>query len=71
MLVAIHPAARNGKRFPIFNIPGVSQVTLDAISQRDYPVIQATVLLTGASVVVFNLLTDVVYALIDPRVRLE
>lgn len=54
-----------------FNIPGVSQVTLDAISQRDYPVIQATVLLTGASVVVFNLLTDVVYALIDPRVRLE
>jgi ABC-type dipeptide/oligopeptide/nickel transport system permease component len=54
-----------------FNIPGVSQVTLDAIAQRDYPVIQATVLLTGASVVVFNLLTDVVYALIDPRVRLQ
>lgn len=54
-----------------FNIPGVSQIALDAIAQRDYPVIQATVLVTGASVVFFNLLTDVIYSIIDPRVRLE
>lgn len=54
-----------------FNIPGVSQVALDAVSQRDYPVMQAVGLLTAASVVFFNALTDVIYVLIDPRIRLE
>ena len=54
-----------------FNIPGVSQVTLNAISQRDYTVLQASVVLTSISVVVFNALTDVAYALFDPRIRLE
>jgi ABC-type dipeptide/oligopeptide/nickel transport system permease component len=54
-----------------FNIPGVSSITLSAITQRDYPVIQATVILTSASVVIFNALTDITYALADPRIRLE
>lgn len=54
-----------------FNIPGVSQVAITAVNQRDYPVIQAAVLLTAASVVFFNALTDVIYVLIDPRVRLH
>lgn len=54
-----------------FNIPGVSQITLTAISQRDYPVLQATVILTSATVVVFNALTDIAYAIADPRIRIE
>ncbi|MGH2497954.1 MAG: ABC transporter permease [Ktedonobacteraceae bacterium] len=54
-----------------FNIPGVSQITLTAIAQRDYPVLQATVVLTSATVVIFNALTDVAYAIVDPRIRIE
>ncbi|MEO8971106.1 MAG: ABC transporter permease [Ktedonobacteraceae bacterium] len=54
-----------------FNIPGVASLTLSAISQRDYPVIQATVVLTAISVVIFNALTDVAYVIVDPRIRLE
>lgn len=54
-----------------FNIPGVSQITLTAIAQRDYPVLQATVILTSATVVIFNALTDIAYAIADPRIRIE
>lgn len=54
-----------------FNIPGVSAITLTAVGQRDYPVIQATVIITSISVVVFNALTDIAYAVADPRIRLE
>jgi len=55
----------------LFNIPGVSAITLTAIAQRDYPVIQGTVLLTAATVVIFNALTDISYAIADPRIRVE
>lgn len=54
-----------------FNIPGVSAITLSAIFQRDYPVLQATVILTSATVVFFNALTDIAYAIADPRIRIE
>ena len=54
-----------------FNIPSVASVTLSAISQRDYPVMQATVVITAISVVAFNALTDVAYVIFDPRIRLE
>jgi ABC-type dipeptide/oligopeptide/nickel transport system permease component len=54
-----------------FNIPGVSSITLDAIAQRDYPIIQATSVLTASAVVFFNALTDLAYALADPRIRVE
>lgn len=54
-----------------FNIPGVSQVALTAIAQRDYTVLQASVVLTSISVVFFNALTDIAYAFFDPRIRLE
>ena len=54
-----------------FNIPGIASLTISAISQRDYPVMQATVVLTAISVVVFNALTDVLYVVFDPRIRLE
>jgi peptide/nickel transport system permease protein/oligopeptide transport system permease protein len=55
----------------LFNIPGVSQIALNAISQRDYPVLQASVVLTSATVVIFNALADVAYAFADPRIRIE
>jgi peptide/nickel transport system permease protein/oligopeptide transport system permease protein len=54
-----------------FNIPGVGYNTLVAISVRDYPVLQASTILFSTSVVVFNALTDVAYAVADPRIRVE
>ncbi|MDH5229765.1 MAG: ABC transporter permease, partial [Gammaproteobacteria bacterium] len=54
----------------VFSWPGVGQLTIDAIQRRDYPVVQACVLLISLSYVVVNVLTDVVYAAIDPRIRL-
>ncbi len=55
----------------VFSWPGMGTLTLDAIAQRDYPVILATTFLSGVVVVLGNLLTDVTYALLDPRIRLE
>jgi len=55
----------------IFNIPGVSSITLDAIFQRDYPVVQATTVITCTVVVIFNVLTDIAYSIVDPRIRLQ
>ena len=54
-----------------FNIPGVSSLTLTAINQKDFPVVQATTVLTAVSVVCCNALADLLYAAIDPRIRLE
>jgi peptide/nickel transport system permease protein len=53
----------------VFSIPGIGRLTLDAIIHRDYPVIQGVVLLFSASYVVVNLLIDVIYTLLDPRIR--
>jgi peptide/nickel transport system permease protein len=55
----------------IFSWPGLGSLTFEAISQRDYPMIQAVVLLSGAVYIGLNLLVDVSYALLDPRIRLE
>ena len=55
----------------VFARPGVGTLLLDAIQQRDYPTVQGTVLLIATSYVAVNLLTDVLYAVIDPRVRLD
>jgi peptide/nickel transport system permease protein len=54
----------------IFDIQGIGLTALDAIGTKDLPVISATVLVAAAFVVVANLVVDVVYSLIDPRVRL-
>lgn len=54
----------------IFAWPGLGDLAFKAIGQRDYPVILAVTLLAGAAVMVVNLLTDVVYVLVDPRVSL-
>lgn len=53
----------------IFNIPGVGRLTVDAVLARDYPVIQAMILLTSALYVCVNLLIDLSYTLFDPRIR--
>ncbi len=54
----------------IFAWPGLGDLTYKAIGQRDYPVILAITLITGITVMVVNLLTDLVYVLVDPRVSL-
>lgn len=53
----------------VFNYPGVGTVLFDAISNNDYPVIQATVLLITIGVLVANYLVEVAYGFIDPRIR--
>ena len=53
----------------VFNIPGLGRLTVDAVLARDYPVIQAVILLASALYVGVNLLIDVAYTLLDPRIR--
>jgi peptide/nickel transport system permease protein len=53
----------------VFNWPGLGTLTVDALEARDYPVLQGIFLLLSVSVVVANLLADLVYGLLDPRVR--
>ncbi len=53
----------------VFSWPGIGQLLIDAIHRRDYPVVQACVLLISVTYVVVNMLTDFVYAWVDPRVR--
>lgn len=53
----------------LFNIPGVAYITVQSIFQKDFPVVQATVVLLAVVVTVVNLLTDLLYTVIDPRVR--
>ena len=53
----------------VFSWPGVGLLTIESIQSRDYPVLQACVLLISTTYVLVNLLTDIVYAWIDPRIR--
>ena len=53
----------------VFNLPGIGRLTVDAVLARDYPVIQAMILLTSLVYVTVNLLIDVAYTLLDPRIR--
>jgi peptide/nickel transport system permease protein len=55
----------------IFSWPGIGRLAVQAISARDYPLLQGCILLIALSYVAVNLLTDLVYALVDPRVRLQ
>lgn len=54
----------------VFQIPGLGGLLVQSVLTRDYPVIQGLILLFGVAVIVINLLSDMTYALIDPRVRL-
>mgnify|MGYP001000661092 FL=1 len=55
----------------IFAIPGLGRLMVDSIAQRDYPVIQALVLVYAITFVLVNLLVDVLYAVLDPRIRYQ
>ena len=55
----------------IFSLPGFGKMTVDAVFQRDYPVIQGVVLVTAAAYVGINFLVDMTYSLIDPRIRVS
>ena len=53
----------------VFNLPGIGRLTVDSVLSRDYPVIQGMILLTSLVYVLVNLLIDVAYTLLDPRIR--
>ena len=53
----------------VFAIPGLGRLTVDAILRRDYPIIQGVILVFSAAYVLVNLLIDIVYPLLDPRIR--
>jgi ABC-type dipeptide/oligopeptide/nickel transport system permease component len=55
----------------VFNRPGIGSLLINAIAQRDYPVIQAGVVIFAFFVVIINLLIDLAYVVIDPRVRMK
>ena len=53
----------------IFALPGIGRQVLDAIGEREYAVVQSTVLVIATAFVIVNFLTDLLYRRIDPRVR--
>ncbi len=53
----------------VFNIPGLGRLTVDAVLARDYPTVQAVILLFSVAYVMLNLLVDVAYTWLDPRIR--
>ena len=55
----------------VFNLPGIGRLVVDSVMRRDYPMIQGILLLTAGMIIVVNLLTDVAYAVLDPRVRYD
>lgn len=55
----------------IFSIPGIAKITLDSINNLDYPVIQGTTVLLATGVVFGNLISDLLYTVVDPRIKTE
>lgn len=55
----------------VFNIPGIGQLIISSVERRDYAVIQGTVLLITVTYVLLNLIVDLLYGIVDPRVRLN
>ena len=55
----------------IFAIPGISRLLLASISNRDFPVVQAIVVIIAAWIVIVNFIADLLYQLVDPRIRLR
>jgi ABC-type dipeptide/oligopeptide/nickel transport system permease component len=54
-----------------FGIPGIANIMVTSAFQRNYPVIQATTIMIAMGVVVGNLLSDILYTLVDPRIKVE
>ena len=55
----------------VFNRPGIGKLLMDAVTKRDYPVVQGTAVFITILLIVVNLLTDVMYSIIDPRIRVQ
>ena len=55
----------------IFAIPGLGRLMVDSVSSREYLVLQALVLLAGTTVVLANIAVDVLYGVLDPRIRMS
>jgi peptide/nickel transport system permease protein len=53
----------------VFALPGIGRLTVDAILRRDYPVIQAVILVVSGVYVLINLVIDLLYLVLDPRIR--
>jgi peptide/nickel transport system permease protein len=53
----------------VFGWPGVGKLMIDAVTQRDFAIVQATVLVTAVAIFLMNILIDIGYALLDPRLR--
>jgi len=54
----------------VFGLPGVGSLVVNAVMRRDYPVIQGALLVVAGLYVLINFLVDLLYAVVDPRVRL-
>ncbi|WP_020432371.1 ABC transporter permease, partial [Paenibacillus riograndensis] len=55
----------------VFSWPGIGKLMIQSISARDYPVIMGVTVLVALAVLIFNLITDLVYGLLDPRIRYD
>lgn len=53
----------------VFGWPGVGRLLIEGVANRDYAVVQAIILLTGISVILANLIADIAYGYVDPRIR--
>ena len=53
----------------IFNLPGMGRLFINAIQTRDYPVVSALMLIFGSALVLINVIVDITYALLDPRIH--
>ena len=55
----------------VFNIPGLGRILMTSISNRDYPVVEAIIIMMALVVIVTNLCVDLIYRKIDPRITVE
>jgi peptide/nickel transport system permease protein len=55
----------------VFSWPGLGRLVIEAINNRDFPVVQAAVVVIAIFVVAVNVLVDLLYAVLDPRIRLQ
>ena len=53
----------------IFKVPGIGTLMIETVFQRDFPTVQAIVIVIAVSIVIINLLVDLLYGLLDPRIR--
>ncbi len=54
----------------VFALPGLGSLLINAINTSDYPIVQSVMLLLVAVFLILNLIVDIIYAIIDPRIRL-